>query len=236
MSNFLQRIAASAAHGQSPEKPRLQPMLGSIFAPAMPLAMESGAASAPEVYPESMTSQPAAAANDPRPELLVPSAHESEFHFANSVPTQRFAPRAEGPILPSELSAHVLALSETERTRREQERTARREPEGATQADHAHRSGTVKSDSDETRAARHIQKLGEPPAIQVQSLRTAAPPRIDPVRRASAPRSEPDEIHIHIGKIEVAAIAPPPPRAAAPAPRKGINLDEYLRRGSGGRR
>jgi len=37
--------------------------------------------------------------------------------------------------------------------------------------------------------------------------------------------------HIHIGRIEVAAIAPPAPR---PAPvRKSLSLDEYLRRGNG---
>jgi hypothetical protein len=52
-------------------------------------------------------------------------------------------------------------------------------------------------------------------------------------RRFQAPQREADEIHIHIGRIEVAAIAQPAPRPAAAAARRSLNLDEYLRRGNG---
>ncbi len=50
---------------------------------------------------------------------------------------------------------------------------------------------------------------------------------------AALPGNEGDEIHIHIGRIEVAALSPSPARPApAAAPRKSLNLDEYLRRGN----
>lgn len=39
-----------------------------------------------------------------------------------------------------------------------------------------------------------------------------------------------DEIQIHIGRIEVTALPPAPTRAAAQTPRKGLNLEEYLKR------
>ena len=43
---------------------------------------------------------------------------------------------------------------------------------------------------------------------------------------------EPDEIQIHIGRIEVTAVQPPAPRAPKP-PDKAISLDAYLERRNG---
>jgi hypothetical protein len=48
-----------------------------------------------------------------------------------------------------------------------------------------------------------------------------------------SPAREPDEIHIHIGRIEVAAISQPAPRPAAPPARKSLDLSDYLKRGNG---
>lgn len=47
---------------------------------------------------------------------------------------------------------------------------------------------------------------------------------------ASRGKNEPDEIQIHIGRIEVSAISPAPSPIAAKAPRKSSSLDDYLRR------
>lgn len=47
---------------------------------------------------------------------------------------------------------------------------------------------------------------------------------------------EPDEIQIHIGRIEVTAVPPAPVRPAARTERKSINLDEYLKQRRGGNR
>jgi hypothetical protein len=52
-------------------------------------------------------------------------------------------------------------------------------------------------------------------------------------RRSQPAQRDADEIHIHIGRIEVAAIAQPAPRPAAAAARRSLNLDEYLRHGNG---
>jgi hypothetical protein len=52
-------------------------------------------------------------------------------------------------------------------------------------------------------------------------------------RRAAASKSEPDEIQIHIGRIEVTAVPQTAPRPAAVPASKSINLDEYLKRGRG---
>jgi hypothetical protein len=52
-----------------------------------------------------------------------------------------------------------------------------------------------------------------------------------PSQRPEPSVREPDEIQIHIGRIEVTAMPPAAPRAAAANPRRGApSLDEYLRR------
>jgi hypothetical protein len=58
-------------------------------------------------------------------------------------------------------------------------------------------------------------------------------PKPDIQRRPTA-SAEPDEIHIHIGRIEVTAVPQSVPRPAAPQPRKSVNLAEYLKRRRGG--
>lgn len=192
--------------------------------------MESIADSAPEVYSESEMSRPAV-----RNEQLFPSVQRNKFSFASPVP-QEFEPHDDGRLLPLEYSGEAFAPSGNDIARRGERTTARRNPEGIVEADEAPLPRVGKLDPDERAGANQIRSLIATSAIQAQSPRAATPPLVSQPNRVSAQRSEPDEIHIHIGRIEVAAVAPPPPRAAAPAPRKGINLDEYLRRGSGGQR
>jgi hypothetical protein len=52
-----------------------------------------------------------------------------------------------------------------------------------------------------------------------------------PGLHSSSPQS--DDIQIHIGRIEVVAVPQQVPRPVAPAPQKGISLDEYLGRRNG---
>jgi hypothetical protein len=53
-------------------------------------------------------------------------------------------------------------------------------------------------------------------------------------RHSRLPQREPDEIQIHIGRIEVVAVPPPVASPASPKPRPGApSLDEYLRRRNG---
>ncbi|MGC2637822.1 MAG: hypothetical protein WA294_11635 [Acidobacteriaceae bacterium] len=67
-------------------------------------------------------------------------------------------------------------------------------------------------------------------------LQSAGVPRPEPLPRAER-AEEPDEIQIHIGRIEVTAV--PPPAAARPVTRperRSVNLDEYLKQRRGGNR
>ena len=52
-------------------------------------------------------------------------------------------------------------------------------------------------------------------------------------RHVAESKPEPDEIQIHIGRIEVTVVPPVPVRPVASQVRKSLKLDEYLRRGRG---
>jgi hypothetical protein len=80
----------------------------------------------------------------------------------------------------------------------------------------------------------------EAPGVLLGKMPQTAPPLFsakaaagEPARRAASPACEPDEIFIHIGRVEVAAVTQPASRPAPAPQRKSINLSEYLRRGNG---
>jgi hypothetical protein len=68
-------------------------------------------------------------------------------------------------------------------------------------------------------------------STEARSMREASANLMAEGRSARAER-EPDEIQIHIGRIEVTAVQPPAPRAPKP-PDKAISLDAYLERRNG---
>jgi len=74
-----------------------------------------------------------------------------------------------------------------------------------------------------------------PPAFVEPRPSSSAPKMVTSTshRNKALPKQEPDEIQIHIGRIEIAAILPPPVSPPTPRVRKSIKLDEYLRRGGG---
>lgn len=55
-------------------------------------------------------------------------------------------------------------------------------------------------------------------------------PRENSSRRSATPSRQPDEIQIHIGRIEVTAVQQAPVPPAVKPTRKGLSLDEYLQR------
>jgi hypothetical protein len=57
-----------------------------------------------------------------------------------------------------------------------------------------------------------------------------------PRRAAPAETASHDEIEIHIGRIEVTAVAQAAVRPAPQPARKALNLEEYLKRPRGGHR
>jgi hypothetical protein len=80
------------------------------------------------------------------------------------------------------------------------------------------------------------------PVVIVNSIQNAAPFAPAPVRQQHVPSSspfhkaspgrKPDEVQIHIGRIEVTAVAPSPSgRPPINPARKSPSLDEYLKRG-----
>jgi hypothetical protein len=93
-----------------------------------------------------------------------------------------------------------------------------------------------------------LRDLGWP--LTVKNLRGAEPktsreaPQPDPDRkedrdlsgRSATPTREPDEIQIHIGRIEVTAVPPAPVRPAPRPANKSLDLGAYLKRRDGGAR
>jgi hypothetical protein len=59
------------------------------------------------------------------------------------------------------------------------------------------------------------------------------PERKDVSGPAAPPSREPDEIRIHIGRIEVTAMLPPPVRSDPKPVNPSLNLNDYLKRRSG---
>ncbi len=216
MSNFLERIAATVGSGSGPAKPRLQPMLGSRFAPAGPLASTAaalGTEAAPEVSSETVAGwEPAA--DGPLGGRRPPATGAAQ----PMVSQPRFVARDEPPLLGDyhgEASLQAL-LSHTR----------------ADEDLGAHTQQAARSETADSRQDAHEKVPGiRPSVVPLQAMRAAVPPRNERQPQTPAQRSEPDEIHIHIGRIEVASVPPQLPRTTPPLPRKGLNLDEYLRRG-----
>jgi len=72
--------------------------------------------------------------------------------------------------------------------------------------------------------------IGTQAALSAPEPRSRAGSDAKPLSRVHAAASTTDEIQIHIGRIEVAAIAPPPVQTPAAKPsRRPFSLDEYLR-------
>lgn len=102
---------------------------------------------------------------------------------------------------------------------------ARRGPDGENQA--LRRSGTVSRVADTVPAGRPGQRdrratPGEPPGPGLVR------PRLEPLLRSEPAQAPEQHIHVHIGRIEVKAVAAPPRRPAATERTGLMSLDEYL--------
>jgi len=248
MSNFLQRIASTVAPSQA--RPRLQPMLGSIFAPAA--LFDSVAASpldARENHSETVASRtemrrysghadPHAASALAVEHPTTPTAPAPRFATHDEplpAPAPRFAAHDEPPLLPRYDGGEQPAQRRMDRAEQDEGALFGQVAESAQEeASFRSASKTVSADSSPISQPQPIRPAQALMPISLQSLRVSAGPRVDQPQRAPAQRNEPDEIHIHIGRIEVASVAPP--RVAAPPPRKSLSLDDYLRRSHGGQR
>jgi hypothetical protein len=223
MSNFLRRLAATVTQSQA----RLQPMLGSIFEPAaLPLT---------DYFPTQGESSSQTFASH-RQETATPYFDTP----ASSLISSNRSPAADQLLLPAQIAADPHLRPITFSSPRDT-----RVP--------AHGSPSIEdpvspSKSSKSEAANQLASLGpyhplitasQQPAPKVQPLESLPIPAAlrtsasEAAGRSQPAHREPDEIYIHIGRIEVAAIAKPAPRPAAAPAQKSLNLDDYLRRGNG---
>jgi hypothetical protein len=84
-------------------------------------------------------------------------------------------------------------------------------------------------------AARHGETEGPPAPVPVASARLK-PAGDEWPAPAGLQQPSGDDIHIHIGRVEVTAVPPPTPRPVAAPARKTMTLEEYLGRRNGASR
>jgi len=215
MSNFLQRVASTAIQ----PKAKLQPMLGSIFAPA---TFHSPAEpDTPEISMQTVA---------PPRRKPMSTSHFEEDQLFPAAPQEDFSPGRFNRTLAVDQPLLAAFLQTTAGPHRFAE------DEGFTF------ESSTPQDANQAASPTLYQPLiaasqQPPPRLQpLDSLSNPAAARAsesEAARRFQPAQREADEIHIHIGRIEVAAVAQPAPRPAAAAARRSLNLDEYLRRGNG---
>jgi hypothetical protein len=256
MSGYLQRLALGARQPGG----AIQPVLGSVFGPppsSSGLEEETGdsrrqapgiaapLAPAPVIRsrqpePEGPVSRGAEAAparsEVQAPLFAEPLARAALAELASESPAREspasapapmeedpsrsFAPLFSRPMAGADAPSGPDAPSAPARKREAfppPEEPAERRPEAAPELAALAHFGAVRS------------RPPHPFAARVEGKEKAAAPRARPEPR------EPDEIQIHIGRIEVIAVPAAPARPAPPKPRREPSrLDEYLRRRDGG--
>ena len=232
MSNFLQRVAATVIQ----PKARLQPMFGSIFAPAtLPSPAEFFPAQA-EISSQTIAShrheRMTAPHSDTSSQALASHAFETQDrlfptnpHEDSSLSRLNRSSTTDQPLLPA-----------YDDFRGPSHRHQFAEDPAFEFSKSANANQLASSDPYQPLIAASQQTAPKLHPRESPPTPTAARTRgAEAGRRAQSAQREADEIHIHIGRIEVAAIAQPAPRPAAAAARRSLNLDEYLGRGNGRR-
>ncbi|MFZ0745571.1 MAG: hypothetical protein WAM85_14260 [Terracidiphilus sp.] len=247
MKGFLQRIAASAVR---PER-TLHPFVGAIFQrgaqehfadePRPPGRGSLGAVDRVDAANETKELAERGKPGAEIPTIKQPTVHTAAFELH----------RAE-LLIPHESNEENTLVSGKE-SQREREETPQFLPAQMS------RVGETEREEESTKSLPDLTPLVPQllvTAVAPRSDRDAqdgglAEPRMDAAqgalsaratRRESLERGAPmppreaaiEDIQIHIGRIEVVAVPPPVPRAAASA-RRGMTLDEYLQRHGRGR-
>lgn len=239
MSNFLQRVAAAAI--QPPA--RLHPILGSIFASSTLRSPKDFSRTEVEIATQTLAPHRHEPVADPSfdasdrtgRDRLSPATAPEDFSQTNS-------PRsfnADPPLLPDFNSISeprtptpVHPLSEA----------------SAPTINAATPTAVHLSTSHDAEIAAIQQPASKPSPYQplIAAMQQTAPrlhphepftalaairaSRIEAARRTQPAQREPDEVYIHIGRIEVAAVPQQTARPAATAARRSINLSDYLAR------
>ena len=250
MSHFLHRLASSMISRAA--TPKLHPMLGSIYAPA-PSGLRADTAGSLGFEAQDLISPTSRDTGfEPAKESKAFSlksaqgrpSDENELKIQsrpfNSAITDRDSPQA--PL-------HIEMLLPPEKINSGDTRPrARNAPEqdrgiiGAELGFEAERGASEESHSNASLRVNSPQFSEQAPdrpllkAAKEATATLAGSHRFtNSTRPTGRPASEPDEIHIHIGRVEVAAIPQPGIVRPVPTPpaRKAIRLEDYLKRANG---
>jgi hypothetical protein len=222
MSGYLRRLVdTAAARGES-----VHPTTGSIFSPHQP-EIDAPLQNAEEA--ESVTSSPIA-----RAPATPPRRGESRGDAPRSL---------HAPLLPRAPASVDFSSAEIAEPARRGSRTepvldldepslpperARREAESDTDIDATNGARPIRDEADQT--SRSFMK----PATPFDAVTRPVWLQPKPQERAVAQGArEPDEIQIHIGRIEVIAMQPPAPPRPSKAPAQSLTLDAFLNRRDG---
>ncbi|HEX4004736.1 MAG TPA: hypothetical protein VHX60_01045 [Acidobacteriaceae bacterium] len=240
MSGYLQRLASAATH---PAR-AIHPVVRSVFAPPV----RQPAMDSPEEFSvEAWTREPADRASHGETHFEAPLV-KAPSELEHIAPHMQTGSRSATPIDPVAPAQSRRAPSRTAEPAGPEARSGGDADRDQTQSSEPRRMSSPESSSDAddfhplVRVAPPVwQSTPESPlSREVRDLRNAAASQGNrnpgnPRQTATAPaQREPDEIQIHIGRIEVTAV--PPPAAQRPTPRdqhKSVSLDDYLRRRNG---
>ena len=251
MSGYLQRLAVSVAR----PRPSLHPLVGSIFSGkrqevAAPDLLQNDALASTEDQNLVPTTRPVSASTDGRMRRRdLPTDDRVEQHAGIALPTDnRLTEQRRGerevfhPLLPGKtpdvgvsamppLRGDVASAQSTLQHDRRDTSSV-----DATRMAHVAVEDGPTADRRNAIAASPVSELHERAGMLAAVAGEAGiPSRVEfsaPSRRAA----QSDDIQIHIGRVEVTAIAQPALRPAAAPARKAMSLDEYLGRRSRGAR
>jgi hypothetical protein len=244
MSGYIQRLAARAMNPVEP----IHPVLGSVFAPpefeaeraASPTEGDDFPWSRPESTSLAEAVQPVSGSVSPDlssrgwPESSPTRASQKPIHDVRPVP---------GMLIRSE----KVPAQQVEQTPRPSFAKGTSFTAGAQDPRQPASNGESRQVEELSRQRRRPEATSEPPFTplikenfarrsdqdfsreETYALAAAAREK-GPSGRPAPTTRQPDEIQIHIGRIEVTAIPQAAPRTATKPARKGINLEEYLSR------
>jgi hypothetical protein len=211
--SYLQRLAGSII--QPVEKVR--PLVGSVFS-ANKGAPETEDFSSASMIPSISETTPAKSSQSPEsqnsPETLLSQNEGVTASTRKDMSAAANEPSAIQPLLPT------------------------RQQLAAQAHEHPDEEAIASPEDVNPREAIYTPLIANSPAHSAQNSLASVPPNFSsPMnhekQRAAASRAaarEPDEIQIHIGRIEISAVPQTPAAPAVKAARKSSSLDDYLRR------
>jgi hypothetical protein len=211
MSGYLQRLVLNATAGGGDGA---RPRTGSIFSPRVeeapaPLhdSHDTEHAASPQAAELAEPANPVVRGSHPAP--LFPTASE-----ATAAPTIKPAP----PLVRAASPHDVETVVHSGEPARELRRVDRQRPP------EVHAVAAIARDPAEPSSVVATQSRVLEPRV-----RSAEPAHRSSGRQVAQRERQPDDIQIHIGRIEVIAVPPPAPRVPK-APERSVSLEAYLNR------